>query len=90
MTALPRTAVGIPGEILDGALETVLNDLVAANRILARENVLDGFGHVSARHPSNPDRYFISRSRSPAPVERADLVELDMDDQPVVETPVRL
>lgn len=90
MTALPRTAVGIPGEILDGTLETVLNDLVAANRILARENVLDGFGHVSARHPSNPDRYFISRSRSPALVERTDLVELDMHDQPVAQTPVRL
>lgn len=79
-------ADGVVGDELDN----VLNDLVIANRILARENVLDGFGHVSARHPSNPDRYFISRSRSPALVERADLVELAMDDRPVEESSIDL
>ncbi|MCP4561864.1 MAG: class II aldolase/adducin family protein [Bosea sp.] len=73
-----------------GILEDVLDDLVVSNRILAREGVLDGFGHVSARHPSEPGRYFISRSRSPALVERADLVELDLDDRPVRDTGAKL
>ena len=39
--------------------------LVAANRILAREDVVAAFGHVSLRHPDNPSRYVMSRSRSP-------------------------
>ncbi|WP_293799695.1 class II aldolase/adducin family protein [uncultured Bosea sp.] len=74
----------------DGDVENVLDDLVAANRILAREGVLDGFGHVSARHPLDPERYFISRSRSPALVERADLVELDLEGRPVRNTGAKL
>ena len=72
------------------SVEDVLGDLVVSNRILAKEGVLDGFGHVSARHPSDPDRYFISRSRSPALVERADLVELDLDGLPVSDTGAKL
>lgn len=51
--------------------------LVAANRILANENVVDAFGHVSVRHPEFPDRYVMSRSRSPAFVELSDLMEFD-------------
>ena len=51
--------------------------VVAANRILANENVVDGFGHVSIRHPEFPDRYVMSRSRSPALVELSDLMEFD-------------
>jgi hypothetical protein len=46
-------------------LDTVLDDLVIANRILANEGVIDAFGHVSIRHPRHPDRYFLARSRSP-------------------------
>ena len=44
----------------------LIEDLVAANRILAAENVVDAFGHVSVRHPVHPDRYFLSRARSPS------------------------
>ena len=44
-------------------LETTITNLVIANRILAREDVIDDFGHVSVRNPLNPDRYFLSRSR---------------------------
>ena len=36
----------------------VIEDLVAANRILAAQGILPGYGHVSARHPENPNRYF--------------------------------
>ena len=43
-------------------VENTIRDLVLANRILSRENVIDDFGHVSVRHPTNPGRYFLSRS----------------------------
>ena len=46
-------------------LKQVINDLVAANRILAREGIVDSMGHVSVRHPDNPRRYLLSRARSP-------------------------
>ena len=56
-------------------LNQALQDLVVANRILAREGVLDGFGHVSLRHPDNPERYLLSCSRAPELVRREDIVE---------------
>lgn len=57
----------------------LLDDLVAANRILAMEGIVDGYGHVSLRHPDNPERYFISRSIAPATVTREDIVECTLD-----------
>ena len=51
------------------------HDVMAANRILARENVVDGYGHVSMRHPEHPDRFLLSRSRSPELVEVGDIME---------------
>jgi ribulose-5-phosphate 4-epimerase/fuculose-1-phosphate aldolase len=54
-------------------------DLVLANRILAREGVLDAFGHVSVRDPADPTRFRIARSLSPAQVTEADLQTLDLD-----------
>ncbi len=62
---------------------SVLDDLVAANRTLARLNVLDAFGHVSMRDPRNPHRYVISRSIAPESVTAADIVVLDLDSQTV-------
>jgi ribulose-5-phosphate 4-epimerase/fuculose-1-phosphate aldolase len=64
-------------------LEPILHDLVIANRILARENVVDGYGHVSVRHPDKPERFFLARSRSPELVERVDLLEFGPDGEPV-------
>jgi HCOMODA/2-hydroxy-3-carboxy-muconic semialdehyde decarboxylase len=64
-------------------LQQALDDLVLANRILAHEQVLDGFGHISIRHPERPDRFFLSRSRSPALIERDDLMEYDLDCNPI-------
>lgn len=61
----------------------VIEDLVAASRILASEGVLDAYGHVSIRHPGNPDRYLMSRSLSPARVTAADIMEFDLDSNPV-------
>ncbi|MDH3234934.1 MAG: class II aldolase/adducin family protein, partial [Alphaproteobacteria bacterium] len=60
-------------------ISSLLHDLAVANRILAREEVVDAFGHVSVRHPDHPDRYILSRSRSPALVTRGDLVEFDLE-----------
>ena len=61
----------------------VLDDLVAANRILYDQGVVDGFGHVSVRHDKNPDRYLLSRSMAPALVTRDDIIEYDLDSNPV-------
>ena len=58
-------------------LDSLLDDLVAANRILAGLGVLDGFGHVSVRHPDRTDRYFLSRSLAPELVVRDDVQTYD-------------
>src|SRR5947208_3384857 len=57
----------------------LVEDLVAANRILADQNVLDGYGHVSARHDRDPNRYLMSRSLAPALVTAADIMEWDLE-----------
>ena len=59
--------------------KAVLADLAAASRILADQGVVDAFGHVSLRHPSAPDRFFISRSMAPALVQPDDLMEFSLD-----------
>jgi HCOMODA/2-hydroxy-3-carboxy-muconic semialdehyde decarboxylase len=64
------------------ALDAAIRDLVVANRILANERVLDAYGHVSVRHPRNPDRYLLSCSRSPELVEDSDIMEFHLDGTP--------
>jgi ribulose-5-phosphate 4-epimerase/fuculose-1-phosphate aldolase len=56
-----------------------LDELVTANRILAREGVVDSFGHVSIRHPDRPNRFVLSRARAPACIEIEDLMEFSLD-----------
>jgi ribulose-5-phosphate 4-epimerase/fuculose-1-phosphate aldolase len=56
-----------------------LDELVTANRILANEEVVDAFGHVSIRSPWNADRYFLSRARAPELIERDDIMEFTLD-----------
>lgn len=60
-------------------LDRVLDDLVIANRILANENVVDAYGHVSVRHPHDPGRYLLARSLSPHMVARADILQFDLE-----------
>ena len=60
-------------------LEFILEELVTANRILANEGIVDSFGHISARHPDNPNRYLLSRARAPQQIERDDIVEYELD-----------
>ena len=60
----------------------VLADLAAASRILAAQGVVDGFGHVSLRHPQAPDRYLMARALAPARVTPDDILEYDLDGHP--------
>jgi len=60
-------------------LRALLDDLVAANHILYRQGVVDGFGHVSARHPSKPDRFLMSAAKAPGRVTVEDIMEFDLD-----------
>ncbi len=60
-----------------------LRELVIANRILAREGVLDAFGHVSIRHPERPSEYVISRSLSPELVTEADCQRFTLEGKQV-------
>lgn len=60
-------------------LERAAADLVIANRILAHENVVDAYGHVSVRHPEDPKRFLLARSLSPEMVERGDVMEFDLE-----------
>ncbi|PKB69579.1 MAG: hypothetical protein BZY77_04310 [SAR202 cluster bacterium Io17-Chloro-G5] len=64
-------------------IDEQLELLVTANRILAREGVVDAYGHVSIRHPERPDRYILSQSRAPDLVERHDLMEYTLEGDPV-------
>src|SRR5712691_6742710 len=64
-------------------LGQLIEELVTANRILAREGVVDSFGHVSVRHPENPQRYLLSRARAPDCIEVGDIMEFTLDGTPV-------
>lgn len=61
----------------------LIEDLVAANRVLAAQGILPGYGHVSVRHPTNPNRYFMSRSLAPELVTADDIVEYNLDSEAV-------
>jgi ribulose-5-phosphate 4-epimerase/fuculose-1-phosphate aldolase len=56
-----------------------INDLVAANRILSDQGVVDGFGHVSARHLQDPSRFLLARSMAPGLVTAEDIMEFDLE-----------
>lgn len=81
MSNVPRKHAGSAA-----APYAAVRDLVLANRILAHEEILDAFGHVSTRHPVNPSQYLISRSVAPALVQGDDIVALDLDSNPVGDT----
>jgi HCOMODA/2-hydroxy-3-carboxy-muconic semialdehyde decarboxylase len=60
-------------------LDRLKEELVTANRILAREGVVDSFGHVSARHPDDPGRFLLSRARAPDCIEESDIMEFTLE-----------
>lgn len=69
-----------PAGRVDPAL---IDDLVAASRILADQGVVDAYGHVSVRHPNDPGRYLMSRSLAPELVTADDILEYDLDSNPI-------
>src|ERR1700694_1842413 len=72
------------------SLAELMHELIFAPRILANEPALDAFGHVSVRHPHDPKRYFIPRHRAPELAEISDIVELNLDSEPIKPTEFRL
>jgi HCOMODA/2-hydroxy-3-carboxy-muconic semialdehyde decarboxylase len=64
-------------------LKALLDDLVAANRILYRQGVVDGFGHVSVRHPTRSDRFLLSVAKAPRRVTAEDIIEFDLEGRPI-------
>jgi ribulose-5-phosphate 4-epimerase/fuculose-1-phosphate aldolase len=83
--AAAATVMCAPGPAAQSASQNpradaaLVDDLVAANRILGQQGIFDGFGHVSVRHGGNPNRYLMSRSLAPELVTAADIVELDLE-----------
>ena len=65
------------------ASAALVDDLVAANRILAMEGVLDAYGHVSARSDRDPERFILSRSLAPERVTARDVQLYGLDSEPI-------
>jgi HCOMODA/2-hydroxy-3-carboxy-muconic semialdehyde decarboxylase len=65
------------------AASNLIDELVIANRVLFEHGVVDAFGHVSVRHDKQPDRFLLARNMAPALVAAADIVEFDLDGNPV-------
>ena len=63
-------------------LATACNDLSLSNRILAHEGVMDAFGHVSMRHPNDPQKFLLSRSLPPSLVKPEDIISFHLDSTP--------
>ena len=72
------------------SIDDLRRELALANRILGNEGIIDAFGHASIRHPGNPHRYFLARSRSPLWVEPEDIYEFDLDSEPMKPPTVEL
>jgi HCOMODA/2-hydroxy-3-carboxy-muconic semialdehyde decarboxylase len=62
---------------------TLLEDLVAANRILAEHGVIDAYGHVSVRSPDDPNRFLLARNIAPETVQAQDVLEYGLDGEPL-------
>src|SRR6202048_1492993 len=78
LSVLPQARAQIPAPAsgIDAALS---EDIVIGSRVLAEFGVLDGFGHVSARSPTDPNHFLMSRSLAPALVTADDIMEFDLD-----------
>ena len=61
----------------------LIDKLVLANRILYRQGVVDGFGHVSVRHDRSADHFLLARNMAPGLVRREDIVTFDLDGAPL-------
>ncbi len=80
---LPVSIQADRGEPAETPSRTLVEELVAANRILFRHRVVDAFGHVSVRHDKDSSRFLLARNMAPALVTELDLVEFHLDGTPV-------
>ena len=71
------------GNRADLAPADLVDDLVAANHILATEGIVDGYGHVSVRSPGRSDRFFLARSIAPESVVAGDILEYGLDGEAI-------
>jgi ribulose-5-phosphate 4-epimerase/fuculose-1-phosphate aldolase len=71
------------GQPSPAASKALIDELVLANHILFDNGVVDSFGHVSVRHDARPDRYLLARNMAPGGVAADDIVEFDLDSNPV-------
>lgn len=62
---------------------SIIEDLVIASRVCVEHGVIDAYGHVSVRSDVNPNHYFIARDVAPELITQADIVEMDLDSNPV-------
>jgi ribulose-5-phosphate 4-epimerase/fuculose-1-phosphate aldolase len=79
LSVLPQGRAQTPAPPASGIDATASEDIVIGSRVLAEFGVLDGFGHVSARSPVNPNHFLMSRSLAPALVTADDIMEFDLD-----------
>jgi ribulose-5-phosphate 4-epimerase/fuculose-1-phosphate aldolase len=79
LSGLAQARAQTPATPIAGVDAGLIEDIVVGSRILADFGVLDGFGHVSARHPTNPNHFLMSRSLAPALVTADDIMEFDLD-----------
>ena len=79
LSVLPQTRAQTPAAPPAGTDAAINEEIVIGSRILAEFGVLDGFGHVSARSPTNPNHFLMSRSLAPALVSADDIMEFDLD-----------
>jgi len=73
---LPHESDAVP-------IQDLIEDLVAANHILADQGVVDACGHVSARHPQHPDRFLLARNMAPGSVQAQDILQFALDGTPL-------
>jgi ribulose-5-phosphate 4-epimerase/fuculose-1-phosphate aldolase len=84
MLAFPLAATAQTAPASAGPPDSkLIEDLVAAGRILADHGLLDGWGHVSIRHDKDSNRYLMSRGLSAELVTAKDIIEFDLDSRPV-------
>jgi ribulose-5-phosphate 4-epimerase/fuculose-1-phosphate aldolase len=80
LAALPAAPQSAAPSLAD-VDQATLSELATSYQILVNEGVLDAYGHVSIRHPKNPNRYLMARSGEVAPayVTANDIMEFDLD-----------
>jgi HCOMODA/2-hydroxy-3-carboxy-muconic semialdehyde decarboxylase len=87
---LPQCAIAQSPAVTALSEAAAIQELALASRILANQGVLDAYGHVSMRHPTDPNRYLMARSLAPALITAADILQFDLGSRPVQPTQARL